>query len=89
MTRSVDRRGSGLIALSSASGRPGPPHDPSTIGHLRSAAASPPLEDFQQALDAYRTSSWLDAGLSGGGAFPSVNVSEKTTTSSSSSSFRG
>ena len=26
------------------------------------------LASFRQALDAYRTSSWLDAGLSGGGA---------------------
>ena len=32
------------------------------------------LSSFQQALDAFRTSSWLDASLSGGGAYPPVNV---------------
>jgi HSP20 family protein len=36
------------------------------------------LSSFQQALDAYRTSSWLDAGLSGGGAYPPVNVFRKS-----------
>ena len=35
------------------------------------------LSSFQQALDAFRTSSWLDAGLSGGGAYPPVNVFRK------------
>lgn len=35
------------------------------------------LASFQQALDAYRTSSWLDAGLSGGGAYPPLNVFRK------------
>ena len=35
------------------------------------------LASFQQALDAYRTSSWLDAGLSGGGAYPPLNVFAK------------
>jgi HSP20 family protein len=35
------------------------------------------LLSFQQALDAYRTSSWLDPGLSGGGAYPPVNVFRK------------
>ena len=35
------------------------------------------LSSFQQALDAYRTSSWLDPGLSGGGAYPPVNVFRK------------
>ena len=35
------------------------------------------LTNFQQALDTYRTSSWLDAGLSGGGAFPPLNVFRK------------
>ncbi len=35
------------------------------------------LSTFQQALDAYRTSSWLDAGLSGGGAYPPLNVFRK------------
>jgi HSP20 family protein len=33
-----------------------------------------PLLGLQQALDAFRTSGWLDAGLSGGGAYPPVNV---------------
>ena len=32
------------------------------------------LASFQQALDAYRTSSWLDAGPSGGGAYPPLDV---------------
>jgi HSP20 family protein len=32
------------------------------------------LTSFQQALDAYRTSSWLDSSVSGGGAYPPVNV---------------
>ena len=35
------------------------------------------LSNFQQALDAYRTSSWLDPSLSGGGAYPLVNVFRK------------
>jgi HSP20 family protein len=35
------------------------------------------LSSFQQALDSYRTSSWLDASLSGGGAYPPVNVFRK------------
>ena len=35
------------------------------------------LASFQQALDAYRTSSWLDPGLSGGGAYPPLNVFRK------------
>jgi HSP20 family protein len=35
------------------------------------------LSSFQQALDAFRTSSWLDAGLSGGGGYPPVNVFRK------------
>ena len=35
------------------------------------------LASFQQTLDAYRTSSWLDPGLSGGGAFPPLNVFRK------------
>jgi hypothetical protein len=46
------------------------------------------LASFQQALDTYRASSWLDPGLSGGGAFPRSTCSEKATTSSSSLSFR-
>jgi HSP20 family protein len=32
------------------------------------------LFQFQQALDSYRTSPWLEPGLSGGGAFPPLNV---------------
>ena len=35
------------------------------------------LLEFQQALDSYRTSSWLGAGLSGGGAYPPLNVFRK------------
>jgi len=35
------------------------------------------LLSFQRALDSYRTSSWLDAGPSGGGAYPPVNVFRK------------
>jgi HSP20 family protein len=35
------------------------------------------LSSFQQALDAYRMSSWLEAGLSGGGAYPPLNVFRK------------
>ena len=35
------------------------------------------LLNFQQALDAFRTSSWLDAGPSGGGAYPPMNVFRK------------
>jgi HSP20 family protein len=35
------------------------------------------LSSFQQALDAYRTSSWLEESVSGGGAYPSVNVFRK------------
>jgi HSP20 family molecular chaperone IbpA len=29
---------------------------------------------FQQALDQFRTSSWLDSSLSGGGTYPPLNV---------------
>ena len=37
-----------------------------------------PLLGFQQALDAFRTSGWLDAaGPSGGGAYPPINVFRK------------
>ena len=37
-----------------------------------------PLPGLQQALDAFRTSGWLDdAGPSGGGAFPPINVFRK------------
>ena len=32
------------------------------------------LTNFQQALDAFRASSWLEAGPSGGGAYPPLNV---------------
>ena len=35
------------------------------------------LFNFQQALDQLRASSWLDAGLSGQGAFPTLNVFRK------------
>ena len=35
------------------------------------------LLGLQQALDAFRTSGWLDAGLSGGGAYPPINVFRK------------
>jgi HSP20 family protein len=44
------------------------------------ALFSSPLDTLlglQQALDAYRTSGWLDAGLSGGGTYPMVNVFRK------------
>jgi HSP20 family protein len=33
-----------------------------------------PLLGLQQALDAFRTSGWLDAGPSGGGTYPPINV---------------
>jgi HSP20 family protein len=35
------------------------------------------LLGLQQALDAFRTSGWLDAGPSGGGTYPPVNVFRK------------
>jgi HSP20 family protein len=35
------------------------------------------LLGLQQALDAFRTSGWLDAGLSGGGTYPPINVFRK------------
>jgi len=35
------------------------------------------LPSLQQALDAFRTSSWLDTGPSGGGAYPPLNVFRK------------
>ena len=35
------------------------------------------LQSLQQALDSYRTSSWLGAGPSGGGAYPPINVFRK------------
>jgi HSP20 family protein len=35
------------------------------------------LTSFQRALDAYRTSGWLDSSVSGGGAYPPVNVFRK------------
>jgi len=35
------------------------------------------LVQFQQALDAFRTSPWLGAGPSGGGAYPLLNVFRK------------
>jgi HSP20 family protein len=35
------------------------------------------LQSLQQALESFRTSSWLDAGLSGGGGYPPINVFRK------------
>ncbi len=35
------------------------------------------LLSLQQALDSYRTSGWLDSRLSGGGAYPLINVFRK------------
>ena len=35
------------------------------------------LSSFQQALDTYRTSSWLEASVSGRGGYPPVNVFRK------------
>ena len=35
------------------------------------------LQSLQQALDSFRTSSWLDAGVSGDGAYPPINVFRK------------
>ena len=35
------------------------------------------LVQFQRALDSFRTSGWLGAGSSGGGAYPPVNVFRK------------
>ena len=35
------------------------------------------LLSFQQALDAYRDSDWLETGTSGGGAYPPINVFRK------------
>lgn len=35
------------------------------------------LSSFQQALDSYRTSGWLDQGLSGVGAYPPLNAFRK------------
>jgi HSP20 family protein len=35
------------------------------------------LLEFQQAVDALRTSGWLDQSVSGGGAFPPLNVFRK------------
>ena len=36
-----------------------------------------PLSSFQQALDAFRASGWLETGPSGGGAYPPLNVFRK------------
>ncbi len=36
------------------------------------------LLGLQQALDAFRTSGWLEAGLSGSGAYPPINVFRKS-----------
>ena len=35
------------------------------------------LLGFQRALDAYRSSAWLESGTSAGGAFPPINVFRK------------
>jgi HSP20 family protein len=35
------------------------------------------LLNLQQALDTFRTSGWLDAGPSGSGAYPPINVFQK------------
>jgi HSP20 family protein len=35
------------------------------------------LLGLQQALDTFRTSGWLESGLSGGGPFPPMNVFRK------------
>jgi HSP20 family protein len=35
------------------------------------------LLSLQQALDSFRASPWLEAGLSGGGAYPPINVFRK------------
>ena len=35
------------------------------------------LPGLQQALDTYRTSGWLQPGLSGGGTYPPINVFRK------------
>ena len=36
-----------------------------------------PLLNLQQALDTFRTSGWLDAGPSGRGAYPPINIFRK------------
>jgi HSP20 family protein len=36
-----------------------------------------PLLSLQQALDAFRASGWLDAGPSGGGSYPPINIFRK------------
>jgi len=43
----------------------------------RSPSAFDTMLSLQQALDSFRTSTWLDAGLSGGGAYPPINVFRK------------
>ena len=35
------------------------------------------LSSLQQTMDAFRASNWLTAGLSGGGAYPTLNVFRK------------
>jgi HSP20 family protein len=35
------------------------------------------LREFQRTLDAFRSSGWLGAGVSGGGAYPPINVFRK------------
>src|SRR4029079_19592248 len=35
------------------------------------------LREFQRAIDSFRSSGWLGAGLSAGGAYPPINVFRK------------
>ena len=56
---------------------PGPP---TALCKATMAIFSDPFEalaSLQQALDSFRESSWLDAGPSGGGAYPPMNVFRK------------
>lgn len=43
----------------------------------RLTGPSSTLVNLQQALDRFRASGWLDAGLSGSGAYPPINVFRK------------
>ena len=43
----------------------------------RLTSPHPALLNLQQALDTFRTSGWLDAGPSGRGAYPPINVFQK------------
>ena len=44
---------------------------------MRLADAIDALMQFQQSLDSLRTSNWLDAGTSGSGSYPPLNVFRK------------